>query len=109
MESDNDTIIIFTPDPPQQIKPIKRSKPRKPRKPKVKTGLIKNVRMDIEELNELKELNLRKDTRSDIFMGNDIDKFQKSNIHRSGKVYVRGHTKKINNKIVVIKPHIRNK
>ena len=65
--------------------------------------------MDIEELNELDELNLTPRTRGGIFKGQDIDRIQKEDIHKEGKVYVRGHTKKVKNKVIVIGPYIRDK
>ena len=105
MPQDNDIIIIAMGD----SEPITQPKPKRKPREKVQTGLIKNVRMDIEELNELKEATLRKDTRTDIFMGDTIDKSQKQNIYKQGKVYVRGHTKKVKNKIIVVKPHLRDK
>ncbi len=108
MGNDNDTIIIGY---PVQSETRRRDiKPRaKPKEPKIETGIIKNIRMDIGELNELRESELRKDTRSDIFMGQEIDKSQKSSIHDEGKVYVRGHTKIVNKRIIVVKPHLRDK
>lgn len=100
MVMDNDTIIII---------PDKNEEDQKPRKEYNKSNILKNVRMDIEELNELRGRELRKDTRSDIFLGESIDKNQKKEIYRSGKVYVRAHTKHINGKCIVVKPYLRNK
>ena len=102
MAMDNDTIIIMTEGTQQEETPKKQKEVRKP-------NILKNVRMDIEELNELKDVELRKDTRSDIFLGETIDSNQKKNIHKAGKVYVRGHTKQINGKCKVVKPYMRNK
>lgn len=108
MPQDNDIIILQMGEPDTIID--ERPKPRRKSKPKLKTGLISGVRMDIEELNELKDADLRKDTRTDIFLGEDIDKFQKQEIYKHRKVYVRGHTKKgKDGKILVIKPYMRNK
>lgn len=108
MANDNDTIIIGYPlqteRRPRDIKPR-----AKPKLPKIKTGITKNIRMDIGELREVQEADLRKDTRSDIFMGNEIDRSQKESIHEHGKVYVRGHTKIVNNEVKVVKPYLRNK
>jgi len=109
MPQDNDIIIIQM-DEPDTIIERPRRKPRSKPKPKLKTGLISGIRMDIEELNELKGANLRKDTRTDIFLGESIDKSQKKEIYKYRKVYVRGHTKKgKDGKILVIKPYMRDK
>ncbi len=109
MPQDNDIIILQLPNTFVEERPKQKRKPRRKPREKVQTGLIKNIRMDIEELNELKGSTLRNDTRTDIFLGDSIDNSQKQNIYKQGKVYVRGHTKKVNNKIIVIKPHLRNK
>ncbi len=65
--------------------------------------------MNIEELAELNDDELSKETRSDIFMGRELDPEQKENLHNTGNVRVRGHTKIVNNKIVIVDPYIRKK
>jgi len=110
MPTDNDVFVIDARTFESPLTPRKPKRKSKPRKPKLKTGIVRGVRMDIEELNELKDAELRKDTRSDIFLGEDIDKFQKQSIHDQRKVYVRAHTKRgKDGKIIVVKPYLRDK
>ena len=103
MDMDNDTIISFYPTQTEIIEEKKKPKKRSRKKiERLKTGYTDNVRMDIEELREINKFDIPDRTRSDIFLGKKITRNQKEQIHRSGKVYVRGHTKKQGNKIIVV-------